>query len=73
MLIQEEARLKKQGIHLANPMGQKGAEKKPIKNNKKSKQGLSKLNQSFAQILKKEPSKDKCHLCKNLDTIKKIT
>ena len=62
MLIQEEARLKKPGIHSTNLMGHKGVGKKPRKNNGKSKQGLSKVNKSSAQIHKKEPSKEKCHL-----------
>lgn len=63
MLIQEEARLKKPGIHSANLMGQKGAEKKPGRKFGKGKQGLSKINQSSVQIQKKEPRKDKCHFC----------
>ena len=63
LLIQEEARLKKLGIRSSNLMGQKGVGKKPRKKNGKGKQGLSKVNQSSTQILKKEPSKDNCHLC----------
>ena len=63
MLIQEEARLKKPGIHSANLMSWKGVGKKPGKKNGKGKHRLSKVNQSSTQISKKEPSKDKCHLC----------
>ena len=61
MLIQEEARLKKLGIPSTNLIGQKGAGKKLGKKTGKGKQRLSKANQSSAQILKKESSKDKCH------------
>ena len=64
MLIQEESRLKKQRIHSINLMGQQGVVKKPGKNNGKGKQGLHKVNVSFAQIHKKEHENDKCYLFK---------
>lgn len=45
-------------------MGQQGARKKPRKKNKKGKQGLYKVNVSFAQIHKKEHKNDKCYFYK---------
>ena len=50
MLIQEEARFKKQGIHSVNLMGQQGARKKLGKKNGKVKQGPLKINVSSVQI-----------------------
>ena len=64
MLIQEEARLKKQRDHSINLMGQQRAGKKPAKNNGKGKQGLHKVNVSSTQVHKKEHKNDKCHFYK---------
>ena len=64
LLIQEEARLKKQGVHSINLMDQQEAETKPKKKNGKGKQGLHKVNVSSTQVYKKEHKNDKCHFCK---------
>ena len=73
LLIQEEARLKKQGTHSINLMGRPGARKKPGKKNQKSSKGPIKVNKSSAQIHKKEQKKDVCLSTENLDTIRKTT
>ncbi|RVW83257.1 hypothetical protein CK203_039611 [Vitis vinifera] len=64
LLIQEEVRLKKQGVHSINLMDQQEAETKPKKKNGKGKQGLHKVNVSSTQVHKKEHKNDKCHFCK---------
>ncbi|TYK25798.1 UBN2_2 domain-containing protein [Cucumis melo var. makuwa] len=51
MLIQEEARLEKPIIHIANLMGHKGAGKKPGKKNGKGNHGQLKLDNVFAESL----------------------
>ena len=43
MIIQEEAKLKKQGIHFSNLIGQQGVGKKLEKKNEKGKQGALKI------------------------------
>ncbi|KAL0544331.1 hypothetical protein IC582_019444 [Cucumis melo] len=63
MLIQEEARLKKPIIHSINPMGHKGAGKKPRKKNGKGNHGQLKVKQSSSPIHKKGQIKDKCRFC----------
>ena len=64
MLIQEEARLKKQGILSINLMGHQGAGKKPGKYNGKGKKRALNDNVLHVQIHKKEQKNDKYHFCK---------
>ena len=71
MLIQEEAKLKKQGNYSIYLMGQQRARKNPEKKNGKGKQGLYKVNVSFAQIDKKEHKNDKCYFYKKTWTLLK--
>ena len=71
MLIQEETRLKKQGIHSVNLLGQKGAIKKPIKKKNKGVQKSHNVNGASNSIQKKEPKGVKCHFCKKLGHFQK--
>ncbi|KAI3470069.1 hypothetical protein Pfo_026732 [Paulownia fortunei] len=64
MLIQEEARLKKQCIHSINLVNQSGAKKNPITKNGKGNKGPLKINGSSAQIHKKERKNDACRFCR---------
>ncbi|KAI0524826.1 hypothetical protein KFK09_004214 [Dendrobium nobile] len=63
MLIQEESRLKKQGIHSINLIDQPDFKRKSGKKNPKDNKGHLKLNVSYVQIQKKEPKNDRCHFC----------
>ena len=71
MLVQEETRLKKQGVNLANLMGMKGAERDARKDKGKGKMGLSKPNKSSAKIHKKDFKNEKCHFCNKMGHFKK--
>ena len=71
MLIQEETRLKKQGIHFANLVGQKGVVKKPIKRKNKGFQKPHNVNEASNSIQKKEPKGVKCHFYKKLGHFQK--
>ena len=64
IFIQEEARLKKQGIHSVNLMGHPRAKRKPGRKNRKGNKGPLNINESSSQIHKKEQKNDKCHFCK---------
>ena len=68
MFVQEETRLKNQGIHSIHFVSHQGAGKKHVK----GKQGPFKINESSTQIHKKEHKDDKCRFVENLDTFKKI-
>ena len=70
LLIQEEARLKKQGNHLVNLVGKLRVKKKPEKKNQRDNKGSLKFNESSAKI-HKEQKKDVCHFCKKIGHYKK--
>ena len=66
-----KTRLKKQGIHSVNLLGQKGAIKKPIKKKNKGVQKPHNVNGASNSIQKKEPKGVKCHFCKKLGHFQK--
>ncbi|KAL5580933.1 hypothetical protein UlMin_013375 [Ulmus minor] len=63
MLVQEETRLKNQGTHSIHLVTNQGVGKKAVKKHRKGKQGPLKVNESSAQIQKKEHKNDKCRFC----------
>ena len=63
MLVQEETRLKNQGNHSINILSHPEARKKVLNNKGKGKQGPLKVNESSAEIHKKDRKDDKCHFC----------
>ncbi|KAJ0082717.1 hypothetical protein Patl1_11492 [Pistacia atlantica] len=64
-LVQEVERLKKQGVHLVNLVGSSRVKKKFNKKYGKGKRPL-KIEESSAQIRKKDKTKEKCHFCKKV-------
>ena len=64
-LVQEEERLKKQGDHFVDLVGSSGVKRKSNKKYGKGKRPV-KINESFAQIYKKDKTKEKCHFCKKV-------
>ena len=71
MLVQEETRLKNQGIHSIHFISHQGVGKKVGKKHAKGKQRLLKINESSAKIHKKEHKDDKCHFCGKLGHFQK--
>ncbi|KAL5573470.1 hypothetical protein UlMin_023067 [Ulmus minor] len=63
MLVQEEMRLDNQRTHSIHLITNQGAGKKAGKKHGKGKQGPLKVNESFAQVQKKEHKNDKCRFC----------
>ena len=64
-LVQEEERLKKQGVHFVNLVGSSGFKNKSNKKYGKGKRPL-KINESCVQVHKKDKTKEKCHFCKKV-------
>ncbi|KAL5578694.1 hypothetical protein UlMin_011136 [Ulmus minor] len=60
MLVKEETRLKNQGTYSIHLVTNQGAGKKARKKHGKGKQGPLKVNESSAQVQKKEHINDKC-------------
>src|SRR5262249_32484075 len=63
MLVQEELRLKNKGTHSIHHQEAAKGKKYGKKPGKGIKQGPLKINESFAQIRKKEHKVSKCHFC----------
>ena len=69
MLVQEETRLKNQGIHSINYVTNQGARKKRKHANKGK--GLLKYEEPAFKIHKKRPKVDICHFCKKVGHFQK--